>query len=255
MTLRFHTEGRGPDLVLLHGWGMNAAVWQALSGDLARDYCVHAVEMPGYGVAADDCAGNRAAAVDALAAALPPQALVCGWSLGGQLALDWAQRYPGQVRRLVLLATTPRFVSGAGWSHGMAAADFEEFEADLAAIPSRARLRFLTLQANGDAAAREVLRDLRLAVGRGGEPVADALAGGLRMLRDTDLRDLLPQIAQPVLVMHGVNDALIPHAAGEYLAQALPQAAFESVPAAAHALFATRETQVARRIRAFDDRY
>jgi pimeloyl-[acyl-carrier protein] methyl ester esterase len=252
MTVQVHLEGRGPDLVLLHGWGMNAAVWRALSGALARDFRVHAVEMPGYGVAAATRGCDAAAVVDALAAALPQKALVCGWSLGGQLALAWAQRHPAQVTRLVLLATTPRFVCGAGWTHGMPAAEFGEFAGDLAASPPRARLRFLSLQANGDSAAREVLRELRLAMDRGGEPAADALTAGLQMLREGDLRDALPRIAQPALVMHGVNDALIPHAAGAWLARALPQAAFESVPAAAHAFFVTREALLAERIRAFD---
>ena len=46
MSVRVHVEGSGPALVLLHGWGMNAAVWRDLSATLAPDFCVHAVEMP-----------------------------------------------------------------------------------------------------------------------------------------------------------------------------------------------------------------
>ena len=256
MTLQVHVEGRGPDLALLHGWGMNAVVWRALSAVLAADYRVHAVEMPGYGVdAAIVRADTLDALVETLAVELPPRLRVCGWSLGGQVATAWAQRHPSQVTHLVLLATTPRFVDCSDWTCGMEQSEFDSFAADVDASPARARLRFLTLQANGDAAARAVLRALRESVEQGGEPAGNAPAFGLALLRDIDLRADLVQITQPALVMHGVNDALVPHAAGEYLAAALPQAEFESMGATGHALFATREAAVAKRIREFDGRH
>ena len=256
MTLQVHVEGQGSDLALLHGWGMNAVVWRALSAVLAADYRVHAVEMPGYGV---DAATVRADSLDALtetlAAELPPRLRVCGWSLGGQVAMAWARRCPAQVSHLVLLGSTPRFVSDGDWTHGMAQEEFDGFVADVEASLPRARLRFLTLQANGDAAARGVLRMLRESIDEGGAPADNAPAFGLALLRDIDLRADLPQIYQPALVMHGVNDALVPHAAGRHLAAALPRAEFESMGGAGHALFVTREAAVAQRIREFDGRH
>src|SRR5664279_2763498 len=99
MTLQIHVQGNGPDLVLLHGWGMNAAVWHGLAAELAGDFRVHAVEL-----------GDFDGVPQRLAAALPARVTVCGWSLGGQIALAWAQLFPAQVCRLVLLASTPRFV-------------------------------------------------------------------------------------------------------------------------------------------------
>jgi pimeloyl-[acyl-carrier protein] methyl ester esterase len=255
MSLEVHVEGSGPDLVLLHGWGMTAAVWRSLSAELAPDFRVHAVEMPGYGRGAAVSCVSLSDLVETLAAEMPQRATVCGWSLGGQLAMAWAQARPAQVERLILLSTTPRFVCGPRWTSGMAADDFEDFARDVAVSPPRALLRFLALQAGGDGAARDVLRQLRETATGGGEPGAQALAAGLQLLRDVDLRGELPQIAQPVLVMHGVNDALIPHSAGEYLARTLPHADIVSMPAAAHAAFVTREMLVAKTIRAFHGRH
>jgi pimeloyl-[acyl-carrier protein] methyl ester esterase len=251
MTLQVQVQGSGPALVLLHGWGMNAAVWRALSAALSADFCVHAVEMPGYGIAAEASCDTLAATVAALAAAVPQRATVCGWSLGGQVALAWARALPLQVARLILLATTPRFVAADDWADGMAPAEFAEFAGDVAANPPRARMRFLALQANGDGAAREVLRELRGAFDGGGEAAPPALAAGLQLLRDNDLRADLEVIGQPALVMHGVNDALIPCAAGAYLARTLPDAEFALVNGAGHAVFVTREAMVARRILEF----
>jgi len=96
---------------------------------------------------------------------------------------------------------------------------------------------------------------LRESIDEGGAPAGNAPAFGLALLRDIDLRADLLQIDQPALVMHGVNDALVPHAAGEYLAAALPRAEFESMGGAGHALFVTREAAVAQRIREFDGRH
>ena len=256
MTLQIHVEGSGDDIVLLHGWGMNATVWRALGAAMAADYRVHAVEMPGYGVAeAALSAESLDEVIDALAAALPARVRVCGWSLGGQVAMAWARRHPAQVSHLVLLGSTPRFVSNGEWAHGMAQDEFDGFVADVENSLPRARLRFLTLQANGDAAARGVLRALRESIDEGGAPAGSAPGLGLALLRDIDLRADLARIGQPALVMHGVNDALVPHAAGQYLAAALPRAEFDSVGGAGHALFVTREAAVAQRILEFDGKH
>ncbi len=255
MTLHSHIQGAGPDLVLLHGWGMTAAVWRVLGDELARDFRVHRVELPGYGAGADENCASLDAVAATLAAALPLRVTVCGWSLGGQVALAWGRAQPQQVERLILLATTPRFVCSDDWPHGMMGVEFEDFAADVANDPPRARLRFLALQASGDHAARAVLRDLRDAIARSGEAGAQALVAGLRLLRETDLRAALAKIEQPALVVHGVNDAVIPQAAGEYLAGALPCAEFAAVAGAGHAVFVTREAAIAQRIREFHGRH
>ena len=41
--------GQGPDLVLLHGWGMNGAVWHGIAQELAAHYRLHLVDLPGFG--------------------------------------------------------------------------------------------------------------------------------------------------------------------------------------------------------------
>jgi pimeloyl-[acyl-carrier protein] methyl ester esterase len=248
MTLQVQVQGSGPDLVLLHGWGMNAAIWSDLGAELARDFRVHAVELAG-------CGASVAVACEMLTAAVPTPVTVCGWSLGGQLALAWARRNRAQVERLVLLATTPRFVRNAEWTHGMTIAEFEDFAGEISLDASRALRRFRVLQADGDAAERAVLRALLTSIALGGVPARSALISGLEFLRTTDLRAELPSIMQPALVMHGVNDAVIPHAAGEYLARMLPHGEFASVPHAGHTMFVTREAAIARRIREFHGRH
>lgn len=250
MNLHVKVAGSGPDLVLVHGWGMSAGVWDDTAAQLAQQFRVHSVELPGHESPA--CAPYT---LDAVAAALAdicaPRATVCGWSLGGQIALRWSFMHPEQVERLVLIASTPRFVRGSDWNSGMDVAVFDAFAQDLAHDAQGALQRFAMLQAHGDADARNVSRRLRACLSVRGAGDVASLAAGLQILRDTDLRADLPRIAQPALIVHGERDTVVPLAAGEYLERTLPQATLAVIAGAAHAPFVTQPQDVARRITEF----
>jgi pimeloyl-[acyl-carrier protein] methyl ester esterase len=79
-------------------------------------------------------------------------------------------------------------------------------------------------------------------------PDLTALEEGLRLLRETDLRDVLADVRQPTLVIHGDRDELVPFAAGEYLRRCLPHGALQAIPGAAHAPFVSAPDDIARRI-------
>ena len=55
-----------------------------------------------------------------------------------------------------------------------------------------------------------VAQKLRSALFTNTAPQGDALRAGLEILRTTDLRDVLPSITQPTLVLHGEKDAVVP---------------------------------------------
>ncbi len=222
-----------PALVLLHGWGAHKRVWDELAARLGKDLNVMASDLPGCDTA--PCTIERT--VDQLAAAAPAQCVVTGWSLGGQLALAWARRYPQQVKRLILISATPRFVSAPDWPHGMAPEVFAEFSASLTHDAVTTLRRFLLLQTQGDVQARNVARQLEAALALQALPGSSALIETLRWLQTTDLRATLPEIAQPTLVMHGDRDRIAAPAAGEYLSAHLPQACLALLAGAAHVPF------------------
>ena len=45
MTVFVDVVGRGPNLTLLHGWGLNGAVWNGLRDPLARDFTLHIIDL------------------------------------------------------------------------------------------------------------------------------------------------------------------------------------------------------------------
>jgi pimeloyl-[acyl-carrier protein] methyl ester esterase len=240
-------------IVLLHGWGMNPHVFDDLRAHLSMRYDAQALALPGY----DDVLSGEPCTLDSMVAALaaraPPRCCVAGWSLGGQVALAWARSAPEQVERLVLLATNPCFVQRAGWNAAIDARVLQEFAAALDRDCDAALKRFLTLQAQGDVAAGEVLRRLRACIRHGAVAPVKTLAAGLRFLLDTDLREALPLIAQSALVIHGERDALAPLAAAEYLARMLPSGRLLVIPGAAHAPFLSAPAEVMRAVTEFVD--
>jgi pimeloyl-[acyl-carrier protein] methyl ester esterase len=237
MTLHCEVSGSGPDLVLLHGWGMHAGVWSDLARELSPQFRVHAVDLPGYGGSAtcDPYTLDQVTAL--LARQMPPRCLVCGWSLGGQVALAWAATAPQQVARLALIATTPCFTQREGWPHAVEADVLRAFAEGLRTDCAATLRRFLALQALGDAQARQVAQ--RLKEGWSADDKSDprALEQGLEILLNTDLRERLSAVTQPVLVMHGDRDTLTPFAAGEYLSRHLTNARLAKMGGAAHAPF------------------
>ena len=246
MKLSVEVRGSGRDLVLLHGWGARARVWDGLVPALERAFRLHLVDMPGYG-ASELCApysleGLAAAVADAC----PSPVAVCGWSLGAQVAMQWALARPARVSRLVLMAATPRFLAGDDWPHGVAAETFAAFERGLIEDAAATLARFLALEALDDTARPAVTRALRSAAEAA--PSAVALAGGLEVLRATDLRARLPGITQPVLLLHGARDRVTPPDASAALAALLPNAQRTVIADAGHAPFLAREADTARAI-------
>ncbi len=237
--------GAGPDLVLLHGWGFHAGVWADVIPRLSMHMRVHALDLPGHGNARDEPPATLDAAVDAIARRIPEGALVCGWSMGGLVAQRLARRHPARVRRLALLCTTPRFLEDDDWPHGMKPEVLEDFARNLASDRDSTLATFVTLNTLHGARDRASVRSLARQAAAS-PPSSAALERGLAWLRETDLRVDAAWLPVPTLVMHGARDALVPVAAGRWLAQAIPRATLVEWPDAAHLPFFThREAFVA----------
>ena len=243
--MRLHAAscGHGPDLVLLHGWGLHSGAWTPLLPELGQRFRVTCIDLPGHGRSPAQPEGfGLESAAAAIAAIAPPGAAWLGWSLGGQLALA-AALAGAAIRRLVLVATTPRFVAAPDWPCGMAAATLAGFAASLAEDHRKALRDFLTLQLRGDRHAATLLAELRRTLAEHGDPDPAALRSGLEILGCTDLRARLAAVRQPVLVIAGERDRLTPAEAGRRLAAGVRDGRVLVLPGAAHAPFLTHPAE------------
>lgn len=223
-------------LVLLHGWGMNSAVWEALPEGLGAGRGRYPIDLPGHGGQPFDRAQTSLPAwADACLARAPERAVWVGWSLGGLVALQAARQAPARVAALVLITATPRFVQAVDWRAAMPARTLVQFHDGLLADPAGTLERFLALQVRGSDLARATLRHLRAELAA--RPPADpaALAAGLDLLAEGDLRGPLPDIAAPTLWLFGQRDLLVPAAVGERIALLMPESRQRVIVGSAHA--------------------
>lgn len=236
-------------LVLLHGWGMNLRVFDALVATLAAHYRVTVIDLPGHGASPWNAQLAGSQWLAGLAALLPPAATLVGWSLGGQLALQLASQQDLAVRRLVLIATSARFVQSPDWPAGLPAATLRSFagqlERDAARTIADILADFLELQVRGSRDAAAVRMRLQEALQRHGMAQPQALRAGLALLEHNDLRELARRIDMPALVIAGQNDRVTPPAAAQALARLLPQAELLQIPRAGHAPFLSHPSPVA----------
>lgn len=246
--LQVEVIGRGPPLVLLHGWAMHGGVFAPLVERLQATRTLHIVDLPGHG-GSRDCSVPLAleAATQAILDAVPV-APWCGWSLGGLFALHAASTQPQRVPALVMLCATPRFVRSDDWPQGMMVQVFRSFADGLRDDWRGTLERFIALEAFGSDHARDELRMLQQALFARGEPAPHVLAEGLALLENTDLRASLPTLGVPSLWLAGRRDRLVDPRAMQQASITIANARHAQVEHAGHAPFLTHADTVARHL-------
>ena len=235
-----------PQLVFLHGWGMHYSIWNRILPEFAAHEAI-AVSLPGY-AHTPFCPGRCGDLAQEMAARFDRPLILCGWSLGAQVAMRWARAAESQVQGLIVVGASPRFVATTDWQCGVAQRVFSEFGRELALNYAKTIGRFLTLQA--DASDRATLRELRQTLTHV-EPSLAALRQGLDILLHEDLRHDVSAIRMPTLIINGERDMLVPKCAAEFLARTIEHAEIEFVPDAGHAPFLSHRADFVRRVRAF----
>lgn len=112
-TISYSDTGKGTAVVLLHGFLENKTMWKDLTPVLSHKNRVITIDLLGHG--ATECLGyvhsmeNNAEIVKAVLSQLRiRKAILVGHSMGGYVALAFAEIYPATVKGLVLLNSTSK---------------------------------------------------------------------------------------------------------------------------------------------------
>ncbi|MBV7439276.1 pimeloyl-ACP methyl ester esterase BioH [Aeromonas sp. sif2416] len=252
MSISVERFGQGPDLVLLHGWGMNGAVWHGIAQQLADHYRVHLVDLPGFGnsplIEGSDYSLPWLA--EQVASVLPERCHLLGWSLGGLVASQLALTHPERVQSLITVASSPCFMARDEWP-GIAPKVLAGFNQMLAGDFKQTIERFLAIQAMGSEHARDDIRQLRHWLAERPAPQLAALEAGLGLLADVDLRDELTTLSLPWLRIYGRLDSLVPKAAIPLLDERYPHSRSLVLDKASHAPFISHPAQFIVMVREF----
>jgi pimeloyl-[acyl-carrier protein] methyl ester esterase len=249
--LYWQTIGEGDrDLVLLHGWGLNAQVWSCMLERLTPHFRLYLVDLPGYGRSQGFGAMSLEQMAETVLAAAPENAWWLGWSLGGLVASQIALMQPQRVRGLITVASSPCFAAKDDWP-GIRPEVLSGFQHQLGQDFQRTVERFLALQTLGTESARQDARQLKSVVLNQPMPSVEVLNGGLEMLRTTDFREPLAVLTLPLLRIYGYLDGLVPRKVAGLLDAMWPHSPSAIIAKAAHAPFISHPDEFAEIICTF----
>ena len=171
-----------------------------------------------------------------------------GLSEGAAMSILFAATYPERTAALVVRSCSPRTLWAPDFPWGRSEEAYQH-ETDRA-------LQVFSLRAE----AREAVRALGMQNDNEVEAFIDFIRYGAspgmlerlyRMNREIDIRQVLPTVRVPALVMHGSDDQVVPVAVGAYTAQRLRSARFIELPGVGHLALSTRGTQIQVEIERF----
>jgi pimeloyl-[acyl-carrier protein] methyl ester esterase len=250
MHLYIKTQGKSSSqpLILLHGWGFNGEIWNNIGRELAKNYHVHQVDLPGHG-RSQMCQYSLPILIKTLTATLPKNAVWLGWSMGGLIAMAMA-RYQ-DIKALVLVSSSPRFITADDWLNAMRLSVLKQFAEQLENDTLGILKRFLALQVKGSEAAHQQLRTLNTLLKQTPIPQIQALQAGLKLLQTTDLRAEFSQTNCPSLLCLGERDTLVPASVATDCLLLLPTLQTVCIKSAGHIPFLSHQKQFLHSLQGF----
>lgn len=245
-------QGSGLPVVLVHGFPLDHAMWDAQITALSARQRVLAPDLRGFGesgvtegtVTMEQFADDLADLLDA--AGIREPAVLCGLSMGGYVAFEFWRKYAARLRGLVLCDTranadTPEAAANRRQTAQRVLAEGPAFLAETM-IPKL--LAPGTLQTRPDIV--NTLRQMILSCNAGG--VAAASRG---MAERMDFTPHLAEIRCPTLVLVGSKDAISTAEEMRAMAGKIPGAKFVAIEGAGHMSPMERPAEVSAAIGAF----
>jgi pimeloyl-ACP methyl ester carboxylesterase len=233
LTIAYRRAGSGPPLVLLHGGPLDSREWRRQLDGLSDEFTVVAPDTAGCGGSSDppesfrqrDYADNLAAFIEAMGLERPH---VLGLSFGSGLALELYRWYP-QIPRTLILAS-----AYAGWAGSLPPAVVEQRKKQVLRLieetPERFAREWIPTLLTESAPASMIEEVVAI--------LADFHPAGQRVLfsafADADLRDVLPRIEVPTLLLYGEHDVRSPLAIAEELHAKIPGSKLVVIPGVGH---------------------
>lgn len=231
-TLHFSTfpksKKQSIPIVLLHGWGLNSAVWQPLIDNLSTEFTdvfhVITIDLPGFGVNINKKVSpySLANVCQHIINTVEQPAIYLGWSLGGLVATEMALTHPEKVLGVITVASSPRFLEQRSedvtegkvnnqlvWS-GIKPHVLSAFHQQLHIDAKKTINGFLKLQAMGSPHVRQDIKQVSQLVFQHNMANKDTLDESLNLLETSDYRSQLVDIKQPFLRLYGSADSLVP---------------------------------------------
>jgi pimeloyl-ACP methyl ester carboxylesterase len=224
----YSRSGQGMPLVLIHGYPFDHTIWYDMVPFLENDFELLLPDLRGFGLSGvvespftiADMASDIAGLLDHLDI---EKAYIAGHSMGGYIALAFAQQYPKRVLGLGLVSTraiadTPEQKQGR-----YAAAD-EVLRSGVQPVAES-----MPTKLTPDERVQAFVRSLIVAQRPAG------LVGALKAMAERDdSTSILSGFEFPVVIVHGKGDELIPVQRAQEIKAAIPHAVLMELPGIGH---------------------
>ncbi|HEU5193191.1 MAG TPA: adenylate/guanylate cyclase domain-containing protein [Methylomirabilota bacterium] len=249
VSIAYAVSGSGPDVVIVPGWVSNVeSMWSEpfaapFLHRLARFSRLIMLDRRGTGLSdrvsempsIEERMDDVRAVMDAAGS---QRAVLFGISEGGPMCITFAATYPERTSALALYGTFARLTTAEDYPIGVPPEELDAFTTYTADHwGTGASMRVFSPSLAGDDAARAAWARL--------ERLSVSPAGVRTMLRTTgvtDVRNILPVLRVPTLVLHRRDDRPVPIALGRYVADHIAGARFVMLPGADH-FFGTGDTE------------
>lgn len=233
-------SGSGVPLVLVHGGESDRTQFTALRSHFGPGIRVISYDQRDSGVTVNpprpytmsDLGDDIVALLDALDL---PKTHLLGTSFGGAVAQHAALRHPERIESLILVATVPSWAVQSGVAAELLSLSYEERQ-------RKALDLFFTPQGQGVPGDR-----MKVLVKR----TPEQNARREQVIREHEVRDRLPEIAMPTLIIHGSDDQVAPFAAAQVMEKEIPNAQMRVIEGGRHAIASEFPDTVARWVREF----
>jgi pimeloyl-ACP methyl ester carboxylesterase len=252
--IHYNDWGNGEPIVLVHGWPLDADMWEYQSVFLAEQgFRVVTYDRRGFGRSSQPWSGydydTMAADLGAVIDHLNLQGVtLVGFSMGGgEVARYAAAAEAGRVKRVALVsAVTPYLLKTAGNEEGVDRSVFDQMvdglQKDRPGFLSDFGKKFFGAGMLNFSVSSEILQ-WALTLALRGSPRATLAC--VRAFSETDFRGDLRGLKMPVLVVHGDADQTVPLAASaERVAALVPHAELKVYGGAPHALMYTERDRL-----------
>ena len=248
--ISYKVKGQGPAIVFLHGFMESARIWRSFSENLSTKFKVIRINLPGHGKSSVHSDNHSmefmAEAVKVvLDAEKVTKAMLVGHSMGGYVALAFAEMHPQTISGLVMfnsICFADAKEKKADRERAMKAADAHKMKYITSVIPN------LFFERSGVKASKRIFKMVKIASKQPKEGILAAIAG----MRDRkDRSEVLKSAGFPVMILAGHDDMLIPLEKSKEMAALNPKAQLVVLDECAHLAFIEQEKESFKAVQTF----
>jgi pimeloyl-[acyl-carrier protein] methyl ester esterase len=242
----YEERGSGCPVLFVHGWCMSSAVWKYQLDDLAGSFRLLAPDLRGHG-----CSNKISGALtfDSFAADLADfieslnlsKVVLVGWSMGAQIALHSYAALSERLAGIALVSATPRFTASEDFPYALAVKEAGGMRLKVQRNAQRALDGFYArLFAEGELENHPLSSEISELLSSISPPETGGVLEALDSLAQADMRQFLPLITIPTLILNGSLDRICLPQASQYLKEHISAAEQVVFPDCGHAPFLTQ---------------